>query len=68
MTALVDAYEGHRRVARLYEVELLAAVRLQAAQGINAPVVIEQPAYTRGREGPAVIQRPRLITVGKAAR
>jgi hypothetical protein len=63
LSALVEAYETNRRVSRVYEVELLAAVRLQAqaAQGGGFPLVLIDEV-TRRPDGPAVLQRPKLVS------
>lgn len=64
LSALIDAYDAHRRSARLYEVEFLAAVRLQAQGGGMLLHPIDQAS--RRQEGPAVLRRPGLVSSGRS--
>ncbi len=78
LTALVDVYEAsgvgrHNRdvaVALLWQAQQVQAaqVRVWQVQGGNAPlrILMDSSVSMGGRDGPAVLQRPRLVSDGKA--
>ena len=65
LTALVGAYESGRGSARMAEMELLAAVRLQGQGGQVAFAVLDVDGSVNRRGGQTVLQRPRIVSTGR---